>query len=101
MRVGRAITIWRAIQKRSHEPIYKHNTKNEAKRLRATTFVISKSDILMGSNRGKSNIAIEYQNLFCILGVLMIFSPTVEQPAWFKITLFLLHGWQKRVYLRI
>jgi hypothetical protein len=25
--VGRAITIWEAIQKRSHEPIYKTNTK--------------------------------------------------------------------------
>ena len=29
--VGRAITIWEAIQKRSHEPIYKTHTKNEAK----------------------------------------------------------------------
>jgi hypothetical protein len=40
--VGRVITIWEAIQKRSHEPIYKTNTKIEAKRLRATTFAIVK-----------------------------------------------------------
>ena len=33
--VGKAITIWEAIQKRSHEPIYKTYTKIEAKRLRA------------------------------------------------------------------
>ena len=39
---GRAITIWKAIQKRSHEPIYKTHTKIEAKRLRATTFAIAK-----------------------------------------------------------
>jgi hypothetical protein len=39
--VGRAITIWEAIQKRSHEPIYKTPTKIEAKRLRATTFAIA------------------------------------------------------------
>ena len=40
--VGRAITIWEAIQKRSHEPIYKTHTKTEAKRLRSTTFAIAK-----------------------------------------------------------
>ena len=40
--VGRLITIWEATQKRSHEPILKTNTKNEAKRLRATTFAITK-----------------------------------------------------------
>ena len=40
--VGRAITIWEAIQKRRHEPIYKTYTKIEAKRLRATTFPIAK-----------------------------------------------------------
>ena len=39
--VGRAITIWEAIQKRSHEPIYKTHTNIEAKRLRATTFAIA------------------------------------------------------------
>ena len=39
--VGRAITKWEAIQKRSHEPIYKTHTKNKAKRLRATTFAIA------------------------------------------------------------
>ena len=39
---GRAITIWEAIQKVSHEPIYKTHTKIEAKRLRATTFAIAK-----------------------------------------------------------
>ena len=37
--VGRAITIWEAIQKRSHEPIYKTYTKIEAKRLRVTTLL--------------------------------------------------------------
>ena len=40
--VGRAITIWKAIQKRSHESIYKSDTNNEAKRLRATTLTIAK-----------------------------------------------------------
>ena len=40
--VGRAITIWEAIKKRSHEPIYKKYTKFEAKRLRATIFAITK-----------------------------------------------------------
>ena len=34
--------IWEAIQKRSHEPIYKTNTKIEAKSLRVTTFAIAK-----------------------------------------------------------
>jgi hypothetical protein len=33
-----------AIQKRSHEPIYKTHTKMEAKRLRATTFALTKLD---------------------------------------------------------
>ena len=44
--VERAITIWEAIQKRSHAPIYKTYTKNEAKGLRATTLLSqnSKSD---------------------------------------------------------
>ena len=37
--VGRAITIWEAIQKRSHDPIYKTYTKNEAKGLIATTLL--------------------------------------------------------------
>ena len=37
--VGRTITIWEAIQKRSHEPINKTYTKNEAKGLRATTLL--------------------------------------------------------------
>ena len=41
-KVGRAITIWEAIQKRSHEPIYKADTKTEAKRLRPTTFTVTK-----------------------------------------------------------
>ena len=36
-KVGRAITIWEAIQKRSHEPIYKSYAKIEAKPLRAIT----------------------------------------------------------------
>ena len=39
--VGRAITIWEAIQKRSHETIYKTHTRIEAKRLRAKTFAIT------------------------------------------------------------
>ena len=38
--VGRAITVWEAIQKRSHEPIYKTYTKIEAKGLRATTLLL-------------------------------------------------------------
>ena len=37
--VGRAITVWEAIQKRSHEPIYKTYTKIEAKGLRSTTLL--------------------------------------------------------------
>ena len=36
--VGRKITIWGAIQKR----MYKTDTKNEAKKLRAATFAITK-----------------------------------------------------------
>jgi hypothetical protein len=40
--VGRVITIWEAIQKRSHEPIYKTHSKIDAKRLRATNFVTAK-----------------------------------------------------------
>ena len=40
--VGRAKTIWEAIQKRSHEPIYKTFTTIEAKRLRATAFANAK-----------------------------------------------------------
>jgi len=39
---GRVITIERAIETRSQESMYKTNTNNEAKRLRATTFDISK-----------------------------------------------------------
>ena len=37
-----AITIWEAIQEKSHGPICKTDTKNGAKRLRATTFAIAK-----------------------------------------------------------
>ena len=37
--VGRAITIWEAIQKISHEPNYITYTKIEAKGLRATTLL--------------------------------------------------------------
>ena len=41
--VGRAITIWRAIEKRSHAPIYKTNAKNIIiKGLGATTFAVAK-----------------------------------------------------------
>ena len=39
--VGRAINVRRAIQKRIDESMYKINTSNEAKRLRATTFAIA------------------------------------------------------------
>ena len=39
--VGSVITIQRAIQKRSYDNIYKPDTKNEAKRLRATIFAIT------------------------------------------------------------
>ena len=42
MIVGRAITIWRAIQKRTNESMFKTDTKYEAKRLRATVFAIAK-----------------------------------------------------------
>jgi hypothetical protein len=40
--VGRVITIWEAIQKRNHEPIYKTYIKIEAKRLKATYLAITK-----------------------------------------------------------
>ena len=40
--VGGALTIWETIQIRSHEPIYKTNTKNEEKRFRVTMFAIAK-----------------------------------------------------------
>ena len=39
---GRAITINRAVQKISLKSMYKTDTKNEAKRLSATTFAILK-----------------------------------------------------------
>ena len=44
-----AIIVWEAIQKRSHEPIYKTYTKIEAKGLRAKTKggAIEKSTILL------------------------------------------------------
>ena len=38
--VGRAITIWEAIQKRSHEPIYKTNTKIETE-IKSDNFAIA------------------------------------------------------------
>ena len=41
-RGGGAITLWRAIQVEATNQSAKINTKNEAKRLRVTTFVISK-----------------------------------------------------------
>ena len=34
--------VWGAIQKRTHEPMKKYDTRNKAKRLGATTFAISK-----------------------------------------------------------
>ena len=40
--VGRAKTIERAIVKRSHEQRSKTKIKNQAKRLKATTFAITK-----------------------------------------------------------
>ena len=42
--VGTEITIWEAIQKRIHQPIYKTHTKIEVKRLRATTFAFPKME---------------------------------------------------------
>ena len=39
--VGRALTIWEAIKKRSHEPTT-IDTNNESKRLRAIQFAIAK-----------------------------------------------------------
>ena len=44
--VGRAITIWRAIQKRSNESMCKTDTKNGTKSLRATFFATEKRPIL-------------------------------------------------------
>ena len=38
----RATTIQRAIQKRSHDPLYKTNRKDEVKKLRAKSFAIAK-----------------------------------------------------------
>ena len=38
----RALTIGRAIKKKKHESIYKTDTKNEVKKLRATTFANAK-----------------------------------------------------------
>ena len=40
MIVVRAITIWKEIQKK-HESMYKTDTNNEAKRLRAKSFAIA------------------------------------------------------------
>jgi hypothetical protein len=45
--VGRAITIWEAQQKRSHEPIYKSYTKIEAKGRSTKVGAIEKSPILL------------------------------------------------------
>ena len=36
------MSVWEAIQIRSHEPIYKTHTKIEENRLRATTFAVAK-----------------------------------------------------------
>ena len=41
--VGRAITIWEAILKRSNEPIYKTKAKIEAKRLRERQLLLSQN----------------------------------------------------------
>ena len=40
--IRRALTIRGSLQKRSHEYMYKTDTKSEAKRIRATTHVIAK-----------------------------------------------------------
>ena len=40
------MTLLGAIQKRSHEPTYKKDTKKETKRLRATTFYYNATPIL-------------------------------------------------------
>ena len=42
--------VWEAIYKRNHEPMYKTDAKNEAKRLRVTTSHIWKSINFMGRN---------------------------------------------------
>ena len=80
----RAITIFGAIEKRSHEPLYKFDTNNKSDRLGATSysfaFVLSwKSDNFMESNWDKSNIYIfkVNQKSFHILGAPIIFSSTV------------------------
>ena len=40
--VGRAITVWEAIQKRSHEPIYKNLYKKWSKGIKSDNFAIAK-----------------------------------------------------------
>ena len=42
VKVGIAITIWEAIQKRSHEPIYKTYKKKISKGLKSDNFAIAK-----------------------------------------------------------
>ena len=69
----------KVIQKRSHEPIYKTNRNNNAKRLRAKTFVIAKlEDRDCNFNIGKIAILKKNQTLFNILRALIIFLPTIE-----------------------
>ena len=61
--VGRAITIRRAIQKRSHESIKKNDTKNEAKRLRTTTFAIAKSQERLPNQEQYRKVDYCYRNM--------------------------------------
>ena len=53
--VGRAITIWEAIQKRTHEPIYKTYTKIEVGRAITIWGAIEKSSILLSQYWNVSN----------------------------------------------
>ena len=46
--VGRAITIWEAIQKRSHEPIYKTNAKIKQRNREMSNIAIGNLIILIG-----------------------------------------------------
>ena len=76
-----------SIQKRSHEPIYKTHTKIKAKKLRATTFAIALTKL--GAIEKSSILLSQYwenYQLFRILVVAIIFSPTV---LWCRLFLYL------------
>ena len=75
--VERVITLWGTKQKRSDEPMYKTNAKNEAKRLIATTFAIAKLKEQNVEQYRKFNIAIVHYTLLRFLGAPIIYSLTV------------------------